>query len=322
MPFITLAQCLNEADKGAYGVGAFNVNNMEQIQSIMRAAKELNSPVIMQASRGALKYTNKLYLKHLIKAAVEENPDIPVVVHLDHGDSLDTVKIAVSLGFTSVMIDGSHLPFAENVALTKQVVDYAHQFGVSVEAELGTLGGIEEDIKGEVRLTDPDQAKEFVAKTQCDALAVAIGTSHGAYKFKAEPKLAIDLITEIKKDVNIPLVLHGSSSVPQQLVEKVNRYGGDMENSVGVPIASLQEAIKRGVRKINVDTDLRLAMTASIREVFATNPKAFDPRDYLTPAKESVYEVVKSKMIDFGSAGHAQDYQAISLEEMIKNYNG
>ncbi|MBE3599773.1 MAG: class II fructose-1,6-bisphosphate aldolase [Limnochordaceae bacterium] len=320
MPLITLYQCLREAEKGGYGVGAFNVNNMEQIQGIMQAARQTRSPVILQASRGALKYTNLTYLKHLLQAALEENPDIPVVFHLDHGDSLETVKTAISLGFSSVMIDGSHLEFEQNVALTRSVVEYAHERGVSVEAELGTLGGIEEDVAGKVKLTDPVQAEEFVRRTGCDALAVAIGTSHGAYKFKAEPKLALDLVPEIYRRVRVPLVMHGSSSVPQELVEEVNRYGGRMAGSRGVPIESIQQAIKLGVRKINVDTDIRLAVTAAVRKVFVESPEKFDPREYLGPAREAIARVVASRMEAFGTAGHAGDYAPVSLEEMRAHY--
>lgn len=320
MPLIPMYQCLKEAEKGGYGVGAFNINNMEQIQGIMRAARELQSPVIMQASRGALKYTNMVYLKHLVQAAVEENPDIPVVLHLDHGDKLETVKAVIELGFTSVMIDGSHYDFQKNIAVTKEVVAYAHDHGVSVEAELGTLGGIEEDVVGEVQLTDPAQAEEFVARTGCDSLAVAIGTSHGAYKFKAEPKLALDLIAEIYRRVHIPLVMHGSSSVPRELVDQINRNGGRIEHSFGVPIQSIQQGIASGVRKINVDTDIRLAMTAAIRQVFAEAPDKFDPRDYLTPARDALYEVVAARMKAFGSAGHAGDYKPVTLEQMKAHY--
>lgn len=320
MPLIPLVQCLEEAQKGGYGVGAFNVNNMEQIQGIMRAARELRSPVILQASRGALKYTNFVYLKHLVEAAVEDNPDIPVVLHLDHGDSLETVKKAIDLGFTSVMIDGSHYPFEKNVEISKEVVDYAHRFGVSVEAELGTLGGIEEDVANEVQLTDPEQAAEFVKLTGCDALAVAIGTSHGAYKFKAQPKLAIDLVAEIFKRVQIPLVMHGASSVPPELAERINKYGGDIKGSFGVPIASIQQAIANGVRKINVDTDTRMAMTGAVRQVLYEKPATIDPREFMSAARDAVYEVVKSRMIAFGSAGHADDYKPITLETMKKRY--
>ncbi len=320
MPLIPMVQVLREAAKKGYGVGAFNVNNMEQIQGIMQAAKECNSPVILQASRGALKYTNLVYLKHLVQAAVEEYPQIPVVLHLDHGDSLETVKTVIDLGFTSVMIDGSHFDFEKNIAITKEVVDYAHEFGVSVEAELGTLGGIEEDIVGEVQLTDPDQAEEFVARTGCDSLAVAIGTSHGAYKFKAEPKLELDLISEIKSRVKIPLVMHGSSSVPPELVDVINAHGGKIEHSFGVPIESIQQGIKNGVSKINVDTDIRLAMTGAVRKALAEDPTKFDPRDYLAPARQAVVDVVKARMEAFGSAGHAGDYEPMTLEDAKREY--
>lgn len=320
MPLIPMIQALRHADENKYGVGAFNVNNMEQIQGIMQAAKECNSPVILQASRGALKYTNLVYLKRLVQAAVEENPEIPVVLHLDHGDSLETVKTVIDLGFTSVMIDGSHFDFEKNVAITKEVVDYAHQFGVSVEAELGTLGGIEEDVVGEVQLTDPDQAEEFVERTGCDSLAVAIGTSHGAYKFKAEPKLELDLISEIKRRVKIPLVMHGSSSVPPELVDVINANGGKIEHSFGVPIESIQQGIRNGVCKINVDTDIRLAMTAAVRKVLAEDPTKFDPRDYLAPARQAVTDVVKARMEAFGSAGRAGEYEPMTLEDAKREY--
>lgn len=320
MPLIPMVQCLDEARKGGYGVGAFNMNNMEQLQGIMRAASELKSPVIIQASRGALKYTNFVYLKALVQAAVEENPDIPVVLHLDHGDSLETVKKAIDLGFTSVMIDGSHFPFEKNVEVSKEVVDYAHKFGVSVEAELGTLGGIEEDVVGEVQLTDPAQAEEFVKLTGCDSLAVAIGTSHGAYKFKSEPKLAIELVQEIFDRVQIPLVMHGASSVPPELAERINKYGGKIEGSFGVPITAIQQSIARGVAKINVDTDTRMAMTGAVRQLLAEKQDSIDPRDYMGAARDAVYEVVSSRMKDFGSAGHAGDYQPITLQDMINRY--
>jgi len=313
-------QCLKEAEKGGYGVGAFNVNNMEQIQGIMKAARELESPVILQASRGALKYTDLTYLKYLVQAAVEANPEIPVVLHLDHGDSLETVKTAIRLGFTSVMIDASHHDFETNVRISREVVEYAHEFGVSVEAELGTLGGIEEDVAGTVQLTDPDQAEEFVARVGCDSLAVAIGTSHGAYKFKGEPKLALDLVQEISRRVQIPLVLHGASSVPKELVDAVNAYGGSIEQSSGVPVEGTKEPIRYGVRKINVDTDIRLAMTGAVRKTLFEAPEKFDPRDYLGPAREAVYRLVAQRMKDFGSAGHARDYTPITLEDMKAHY--
>jgi len=313
---VPMRQILEEAKKGGYGVGAYNVNNMEQVQGIMEAAAETKSPVIIQASRGALKYTNFVYLKHLMIAAVEDNPDIPVAVHLDHGDTLESVKKSIDLGFTSVMIDASSKDFEENIKLTKEVVDYV----VSVEAELGTLGGIEEDIVGEVKLTDPEQAVEFIKRTGVDALAVAIGTSHGAYKFKSEPKLAIDLVKEISNKVNIPLVMHGSSSVPKELRDEINKYGGNMPDACGVPVKSIQAAIKNGICKINVDTDSRMALTAAVRKVFIKKPEEFDPRKYLGPGREAIKELLVSKMKAFGTAGHAQDYKGISLEEAKEKY--
>ncbi|MGI6611683.1 MAG: class II fructose-1,6-bisphosphate aldolase [Limnochordia bacterium] len=319
MPLVPMAQVLDEAAKGGYGVGAFNVNNMEQIQAIAMAAQKNSSPVIIQASRGALKYTNLVYLKHLVNAAVEENPHLPIVVHLDHG-TVETAKTAIALGFTSVMIDGSHFPFDENVRLTREVVEYAHAHGVSVEAELGTLGGIEEDVQGDVQLTDPAQAEEFVERTECDALAVAIGTSHGAYKFKSEPTLALDLVSEIRKRTNVPLVMHGSSSVPRDLVACVNRYGGCLQDTFGVPIEAIQAAIGMGVSKINVDTDLRLAATAAVRRVFGEEPEKFDPRDYMGPARQAMAEVVGLRMRQFGCAGHADDYRPSTLEDYRRLY--
>lgn len=320
MPLCTLKQALEAAKEGKYAIGAFNVNNMEQIQGIISAAAETKSPVIIQASRGALKYTELNYLTHMIKAAVELHPEIPIVLHLDHGDKLETVKTAISIGFTSVMIDASHFPYEENVRITKEVVDYAHQFGVSVEAELGTLGGIEEDISGHVVLTDPAQAVEFVKATGCDALAVAIGTSHGAYKFKSTPVLAIDLVETISGGTGIPLVMHGSSSVPQEILADINKYGGKMPDAQGVPIAAIQDAISKGVCKVNVDTDSRMAMTATIRKIFAETPDKFDPREYLGPAREATRVLVAQKMRDFGSAGHAGDYVPLTLEEAKARY--
>ena len=329
MPLVPMKQILDEAAKGGYGVGAFNVNNMEQIQAIMEAARKTKSPVIVQASRGALKYSNLIYLKYLMVAAAEENPDIPIAMHLDHGNSLEVVKQAIVLGFTSVMIDGSLMEdgktastYEYNLDVTKKVVDYAHKFGVSVEAELGTLGGIEDGVgSGQIHLTDPVQAEEFIKATGVDALAVAIGTSHGAYKFKAAPKLAIDIVKDINKRCpGIPLVMHGSSSVPADLVAVVNKYGGKMPNAAGVPMESIQEGIKHGVRKINVDTDSRIAVTGAIRKVFAETPDKFDPRDYLKPAREAMAIVVEGKMRDFGSAGHAGDYKPMSLSDMKKVY--
>lgn len=329
MPLVPMKQILDEAAKGGYGVGAFNVNNMEQIQAIMEAARNTQSPVIVQASRGALKYSNLIYLKYLMVAAAEENPDIPIAMHLDHGNGLEVVKQAIDLGFTSVMIDGSLLEdgktpssYEYNLEVTKKVVDYAHKFGVTVEAELGTLGGIEDGVgSGKIHLTDPAQAEEFIKETGVDALAVAIGTSHGAYKFKAAPKLAIDIVKEINRRCpDTPLVMHGSSSVPADLVEIVNKYGGKMPNASGVPMDSIKEAIKYGVRKINVDTDSRIAVTGAIRKVFFESPEKFDPRDYLKPAREAMAKVVEGKMRDFGSAGHAKDYKPISLDDMKRFY--
>jgi len=329
MPLVPLKQVLDEAIKGNYGVGAYNVNNMEQIQGIMRAASETKSPVIIQASRGALKYTNMAYIKYLAAAAVEDNPDIPIVLHLDHGNSLETCKLAIELGFTSVMIDGSlkedsktPTNFEENVAVTTEVVNYAHKFGVSVEGELGTLGGIEDGVgSGAVKLTDPDEAARFIKITGVDALALAIGTSHGAYKFKAKPTLALDIINKVVEKIpGVPLVMHGSSSVPKELIEVINKYGGKLEKTMGVPIESIQEAIKRGIRKINVDTDGRLAMTGAVRKYLSEHLDVFDPRAYFGAAREAVYQIVKGKMIDFGTSGHAGDYKPMTLEDMKTAY--
>jgi fructose-bisphosphate aldolase class II len=335
MPLCPMRQILDEAHKAAYGVGAYNVNNMEQIQAIVQAARETQSPLIVQASRGALEYTNLVYLKHLMAAAVEENPDLPIALHLDHGPNLALCQEAISIGFTSVMIDGSidyekktadgkhpARSFEDNIRVTKEVVDYAHSFGVSVEGELGTLGGIEDDTHTDkVLLTDPNQVEEFCKRTGVDALALAIGTSHGAYKFKHAPVLALDLISECRKRVpHVALVMHGSSSVPPELVEEVNKYGGKLPGAMGVPIASIQEAIKRGIQKINVDTDGRLAVTAAIRKVFAEKPGEFDPRKYLGPAREALARIIASKMRDFGTAGHAKDYGRKTLRQMKTFY--
>lgn len=324
-----MKQILDEARKKGYGVGAYNVNNMEQIQAIMSAAQKTNSPVIIQASRGALKYSNFTYLKHLMLAAIEENPNIPIAMHLDHGNSLETVKKAISLGFSSVMIDGSlkedgktPSDYAYNVAVTKAVVEYAHQFGVTVEGEIGRLGGIEDGVgSGSVHLTDPKEAKKFVEETGLDALAIAIGTSHGAYKFKGEVNLAFDVLKEVRSLLpSTPLVLHGASSVPKEMIDEVNKYGGKLPGARGVPMESLKEAIKLGITKINVDTDGRLAVTAAIRKVFVETPEKFDPRDYLGPAREKLTELIASKMTDFGTAGHASDYKPMTLEDAKKFY--
>lgn len=329
MALVPMHQLLWNASKGNYAVGAYNVNNMEQIQAIMAAAQETKSPVIIQASRGALKYSNLVYLKHLMLAAVEENPDIPIAMHLDHGNSLETCKMAIELGFTSVMIDGSlkedsktPTTFDENVEVTKSVIEYARPRGVTVEAELGTLGGIEDGVgSGIVQLTDPDQAVEFMDKTKVDALAVAIGTSHGAYKFKAEPKLALDIVQDIHTRMpDTPLVMHGSSSVPEDLVAIVNKYGGNMPSAKGVPMSAIQSVIPHGVRKVNIDTDGRIAITGAIRKVFAETPEKFDPRDYLKPAREALTKLVAQKMRELGTAGHSGDYEPMSLDDMVAYY--
>lgn len=305
MPLVTTKEMFEKSMKEKFAIGAFNVNNMEIIQGIVDAAAEENSPVILQASHGAIKYARIPYLKKMIEAALEEH-DIPIALHLDHGPDFETCKMCIDNGFTSVMIDGSKYDFEENVALTKKVVDYAHSKGVVVEAELGKLAGIEDDVnvsEEDSMYTDPEQAKEFVERTGCDSLAIAIGTSHGAYKFKGEAKLRFDILAKIKELIpNTPIVLHGASTVIQELVEKCNKYGGDIPGAKGVPDEMLHEASILGVSKINVDTDLRLAMTSEIRKVFAEEPSVFDPRKYLTPARESIKQTVKHKIREvFGS---------------------
>ena len=286
--------------------GAFNVNNMEIIQAIVDAANTENSPVILQASSSAIKYARIGYLRKMVEAALEEY-DIPVALHLDHGPDFETCKMCIDNGFSSVMIDGSKYSFEENVALTKQVVDYAHGKGVVVEAELGKLAGIEDEVNvsvSDAMFTDPEQAREFVEKTGCDSLAIAIGTSHGAYKFKGEAKLRFDILKQVKEKIpNTPIVLHGASTVIPELVEMCNQYGGDIPGAKGVPDGMLHEASLSGVSKINVDTDLRLAMTAAIRKVFAEEPSVFDPRKYLLPARELITKTVQHKIRDvFGSS--------------------
>lgn len=312
-----------------FGVGAYNVNNMEQIQAIITAAKETQTPVVVQASRGALKYAEMDYLKHLMLAAVELNPEIPLAMHLDHGNNLDSVKKAIDLGFTSVMIDGSLLEdgktasdYEYNTRVTKEVVDYAHKFGVTVEGEIGTLGGIEDGVgSGKVHLTEPDEAVKFVKETGIDALALAIGTSHGAYKFKEEPRLAFEIISEVRAKLpDTYLVSHGSSSVPHGLIDKINQYGGNMKKTMGVPLESLKKAVGLGINKINVDTDGRLAVTAAIREVFATQPDKFDPRDYLKPAREALKTEIARHMVAFGTADRIKDVKIKTLDEMKKFY--
>lgn len=310
MPLVTTKQMFEKSMKEHFAIGAFNVNNMEIIQGIVDAAAENNSPVILQASSGAIKYARINYLMKMVEAAVEEHPNIPIAIHLDHGPDFETCKMCVDSGFTSVMIDGSKYSFEENVALTKKVVDYAHEKGVVVEAEIGQLAGIEDDVnvsENDAKYTDPAQAEEFVRRTGCDSLAIAIGTSHGAYKFKGEAKLRFDILAEIKARIpNTPIVLHGASTVIPELVEMCNNYGGDIPGAKGVPDEILHEASVSGVSKINVDTDLRLAMTGSIRKVFHDDPSAFDPRKYLTPAREKIKEVVSHKIKNvFGSSNKA-----------------
>jgi fructose-bisphosphate aldolase class II len=330
-----MRQMLDEAAKAGYGVGAFNVNNMEQIQAIMEAATATKSPVIVQASRGARKYSNDRFLYHLMLAAAELYPEIPMALHQDHGNSFETCKSAIELGFTSVMIDGSleedgktPASFEYNVEVTRKTVEYAHARGVSVEGEIGTLGGIEDGHgaggSGLEHLTDPDQAVEFVEKTGVDALAVAIGTSHGAYKFTKKPTedvLKMSLIEEVNNRLpNTHLVMHGSSSLPQELREIINQYGGKLKPAWGVPVEEIQRGIAHGVRKVNVDTDNRLAITGAIRKVFVEGPELFDPRKYLGPARAAMQKVVEARMTAFGQAGHAGDYQAMTLEEMKAYY--
>jgi fructose-bisphosphate aldolase class II len=310
-----------DAYNGGYAVGAFNVNNMEIIQGIMQAVAEERAPVILQVSKGARKYADMDYLKALIDVSVRKYPDIPVAIHLDHGDTLDLVQQCIADGFTSVMIDGSHHSYEENVRLTKEVSDYAHKHGIPVEAELGMLGGIEEDVVGasaeeyekniEKYLTDPEQAKDFWQRTGCDSLAVAIGTSHGAYKFREEAKLAFDRIEQIMKTCpGLPLVMHGSSTVLPEFVDLINKYGGKMPNAKGVPEAAVTRGAGMGVCKVNIDTDIRLGLTAKIREVFATKPDEFDPRNYLGPGRQAIVDMVKHKLKVLNASGKADGVMA------------
>ena len=310
MALVTTKEMFEKSMKEGYAIGAFNVNNMEIIQGIVDAAAEQKSPVILQASSSAIKYARINYLMKMVEAATEEHPEIPIAIHLDHGPDFATCKMCVDSGFTSVMFDGSKYDFEENIRLTKEVVDYAHAHGVVVEAELGKLAGIEDDVNvsaSDAMYTDPAQAEEFVRRTGVDSLAIAIGTSHGAYKFKGEAKLRFDILKQIKERIpNIPIVLHGASTVIPELVNMCNEYGGNIPGAKGVPDEILHEASISGVSKINVDTDLRLAMTAGIRKVFVDDPSAFDPRKYLTPARELVKQTVSHKMKDvFGSANKA-----------------
>ncbi|MGD0785586.1 MAG: class II fructose-1,6-bisphosphate aldolase [Sedimentisphaerales bacterium] len=312
MALVNTKKMFKMAYKNGYAIGAFNVNNMEITQGIISAVAEKKAPVILQISRGARKYASMSYLRSIIDVAVRENPDIPICMHLDHGDTVEICKQCVDDGFTSVMIDASHNPFAENIKLTKEVVDYAHKYNVTVEAELGQLGGIEEDVVGvshddvSKHLTDPDQVVEFYEKTGCDSLAVACGTSHGAFKFKTEPKLAFDVLQAVADKLpGYPLVMHGSSSVLKEFVDLINKYGGKMPNAMGVPEAAISKAAKMAVCKVNIDTDLRMAMTAKIRQVFAEKPSEFDPRNYLGPARDAIKAMVSHKLDVLGCTGKA-----------------
>jgi fructose-bisphosphate aldolase class II len=339
-----MRQLLDHAAENGYGIPAFNVNNLEQVQAVMTAAAEVGAPVILQASAGARKYAGEPFIKHLIQAAVESWPQIPLVMHQDHGQSPDVCRGAIDLGFSSVMMDGSLqadgktiASYEYNVEVTRQVVDMAHRLGVTVEGELGCLGSLEtmkgdkEDGHGaegtmsrEQLLTDPNQAAEFVKKTQLDALAIAIGTSHGAYKFTRKPTgdiLAISRIKEIHRRIpNTHLVMHGSSSVPQELLAIIREHGGAMKETYGVPVEEIQEAIKHGVRKINIDTDIRLAMTGAIRKYMAENPDKFDPRDYLKPAREAARQICRQRYVEFGCEGQAAKIKPEPLQVVAAKY--
>ena len=313
MPLVTTTEMFKKAYDGGYAIGAFNVNNMEIVQGITEAAKEVNAPLILQVSKGARAYANHTYLIKLVEAAIIET-GLPICLHLDHGDSFEICKSCIDGGFTSVMIDASSKPFAENIALTRQVVEYAHDHGVVVEAELGALAGIEDDVKvsaEESHYTHPEEVEEFVSKTGCDSLAIAIGTSHGAYKFTAAqctrnekgvlvpPPLRFDVLEEVSKRLpGFPIVLHGSSSVPQEYVKMINDNGGKMPDAVGIPEEQLRKAASMAVCKINIDSDLRLAMTGTIRQFFNEHPDKFDPREYLKPARANIKELVKHKLIN------------------------
>ncbi|MCY0387505.1 fructose-bisphosphate aldolase class II [Robbsia sp. Bb-Pol-6] len=344
MPIVSMRQLLDHAAENGYGLPAFNVNNLEQVQAIMEAADQVNAPVIMQASAGARKYAGEAFLRHLIEAAVEAYPHIPVVMHQDHGQSPAICMAAIRSGFTSVMMDGSLeadgksvASYEYNVATSKQVVEFSHSIGVTVEAELGVLGSLEtmkgdkEDGHGaegtmtrEQLLTDPEQAADFVRQTGCDALAIAIGTSHGAYKFTKKPTgdiLSIERIKEIHRRIpNTHLVMHGSSSVPQELLAEIREFGGDMKETYGVPVEEIQEGIRNGVRKINIDTDLRLAITGAIRRYFAENPSKFDPRDFLKPARAAAKQVCLDRYVAFGCEGQAGKIKPMSLDKMAERY--
>ncbi len=344
MPLVSMRQLLDHAADNGYGIPAFNVNNLEQVQAVMMAAAEVGAPVILQASAGARKYAGEPFIKHLIEAAVESWPQVPLVMHQDHGQSPDICRGAIGLGFSSVMMDGSLeadgktiASYDYNVEVTRKVVDMAHATGVSVEGELGCLGSLEtmkgdkEDGHGtdatmtrEQLLTDPDQAADFAQRTQIDALAIAIGTSHGAYKFSRKPTgdiLAIDRIKEIHRRIpNTHLVMHGSSSVPQDLLAIINQYGGQMRETYGVPVSEIQEAIKHGVRKINIDTDIRLAMTAAVRKFLAENPEKFDAREWLKPAREAARVICKQRYLEFGCEGQGSKLKPLTLAAIAQRY--
>ena len=302
MPLVTSTEMFKKAYEGGYAIGAFNVNNMEIVQGITEAAGELNAPLILQVSAGARKYANHTYLMKLVEAALIENPNIPVCLHLDHGADFEICKSCIDGGFTSVMIDGSSKSFEDNIALSRKVVEYAHDHGVVVEGELGTLAGVEDDVKVKAEdssYTRPEEVEEFVTRTGVDSLAIAIGTSHGAYKFKpgTKPQLRFDILEEVEKRLpGFPIVLHGSSSVPQEFVKMVNQYGGDMPDAIGIPEDELRHAAQLAVCKINIDSDIRLAMTANIRKHFAEHPDHFDPRQYLKPARQAVKDMVAHKI--------------------------
>src|SRR6187402_1317867 len=345
MPLVSMRQLLDHAAEQGYGIPAYNVNNLEQVQAVMTAAAEVGAPVILQASAGARKYAGEAFIKHLILAAVEQYPNVPLVMHQDHGQSPEVCAGAIKLGFSSVMMDGSLeadgktiASYEYNVDVTKKVVDMAHRLGVSVEGELGCLGSLEtmrgdkEDGHGtdatmtrEMLLTDPEQAADFVKKTGVDALAIAIGTSHGAYKFTREPTgdiLAIDRIKEIHKRIpNTHLVMHGSSSVPQDLLAIIRQYGGNMKETYGVPVEEIQEAIKHGVRKINIDTDIRLAMTGAVRKFLAENPEKFDAREWLKPAREAAKALCKQRYIEFGCEGQGAKIKGDTLQVVAAKYS-
>ncbi|MCC9647276.1 fructose-bisphosphate aldolase class II [Rubrivivax sp. JA1029] len=344
MPLVSMRQLLDHAAENGYGIPAFNVNNLEQVQAVMEAAKEVGAPAILQASAGARKYAGEAFIKHLIQAAVEAFPTVPLVMHQDHGQSPAICRGAIDLGFGSVMMDGSLMEdgktpssYEYNVDVTRKVVAMAHEVGVTVEGELGCLGSLETGEAGEedgigavgkldhsALLTDPEQAADFVKQTQLDALAIAIGTSHGAYKFSRKPTgdiLAISRVKEIHLRIpNTHLVMHGSSSVPQDLLALINQYGDEMKETYGVPVEEIQEAIKHGVRKINIDTDIRLAMTAAARKFMAENPSKFDAREWLKPAREAAKQICKQRYLEFGCEGQGAKIQPVPMAEMARKY--